>query len=71
MLTKKEAAVGADTFVGPNRTVWSNRSMLKRLAAAKRLNLTPAAMKTRLRRARLAVRANVLQRQAKTSGAIA
>ncbi len=39
--------------------------------AAKRLNLPPAAMKTRLRRARLAVRANVLQRQAKSSGAIA
>ncbi len=33
VLTKKEAAVGADTFVGPNRTVWSNRSMLKKLAA--------------------------------------
>lgn len=31
---------------------------------AQRLNLTPAAMKTRLHRARLAVRANVLQRQA-------
>lgn len=33
VLSKVEAASGADTFVGPTRTVWSNRSMLKKLAA--------------------------------------
>jgi hypothetical protein len=33
VLSKKEATRGADTFVGSNRTVWSNRSMLKKLAA--------------------------------------
>jgi RNA polymerase sigma-70 factor, ECF subfamily len=38
---------------------------------AKRLSLTTAAMKTRLHRARLAVRANVLQRQARPGSAIA
>jgi hypothetical protein len=33
VLSKKEATAAADTFVGPNRTVWSNRAMLKKLAA--------------------------------------
>jgi hypothetical protein len=33
VLSKKEAATAADTFVGPARTVWSNRAMLKKLAA--------------------------------------
>jgi hypothetical protein len=33
VLSKKEAAAAADTFVGANRTVWSNRAMLKKIAA--------------------------------------
>ncbi len=32
-LSKAEARVGADTFEGTTGTVWSNRSMLKRIAA--------------------------------------
>jgi hypothetical protein len=33
VLSKKEAAVGANTFVGPSMTVWNSRSMLKKIAA--------------------------------------
>ncbi len=33
VLSKTEAAKAVDTFVGPAHTVWSNRSMLKKLAA--------------------------------------
>jgi hypothetical protein len=33
VLSKKEAAAAPDTFVGPNHTVWSNRAMLKKVAA--------------------------------------
>lgn len=33
VLSKAEAAVGANTFVGTNRTVWNSRSMLKKIAA--------------------------------------
>lgn len=33
VLSKKEAAAASDTFVGATRTVWSNRAMLKKIAA--------------------------------------
>jgi hypothetical protein len=33
VLSKHEAATAPDTFVGATRTVWSNRAMLKKIAA--------------------------------------
>jgi hypothetical protein len=33
VLTKQEAKRAPDTFVGPDRTVWSNRSMLAKVAS--------------------------------------
>jgi hypothetical protein len=33
VLSKTEAANAVDAFVGPNRTVWNNRAMLKKIAS--------------------------------------